>query len=114
MNVYALCNVGASVLVGHLLALQEGNAVGLMTKESSINFRQGKSFSHLPNIQTASEASPTYSVCAEVKWLGQEVNHLYLSSTREECVELYFLYPHIPLYPHCVVLNETWRQLYLA
>jgi hypothetical protein len=34
----------ACVLVGQLLALQEGNAVGWMTKESSINFRQGKSF----------------------------------------------------------------------
>jgi hypothetical protein len=34
----------ASLLVGQLLALQEGNAVGWMTKESSINFRQGKSF----------------------------------------------------------------------
>jgi hypothetical protein len=34
----------ASVPVGQLLALQEGNAVGWMTMESSINFRQGKSF----------------------------------------------------------------------
>jgi hypothetical protein len=34
----------ASVLVGHLLALHEGNAVGWMTKELSINFRQGQSF----------------------------------------------------------------------
>jgi hypothetical protein len=34
----------ASVLVGQLLTLQEGNAVGWMTKESSINFSQGKSF----------------------------------------------------------------------
>jgi hypothetical protein len=23
------------------------------------------------------------------------------------------LYFHIPLYPHCVVLSETWRQHYL-
>jgi hypothetical protein len=34
----------ASVLVGQLLALQESNAVDWMTKESSINFRQVKSF----------------------------------------------------------------------
>jgi hypothetical protein len=34
----------ASVLARLLLALQEGNAVGWMTKESYINFRQGKSF----------------------------------------------------------------------
>jgi hypothetical protein len=33
-----------SVLVGKLLALQEGSAVGWMTKESSVNCRQGKSF----------------------------------------------------------------------
>jgi hypothetical protein len=33
----------APVLVGQLLALQEGSAVGWMTKESSISFRQGKS-----------------------------------------------------------------------
>jgi hypothetical protein len=33
-----------SVFVGQLLALQEGNAVGWVTKELSINFRQGKSF----------------------------------------------------------------------
>jgi hypothetical protein len=34
----------ASVFVGQLLALQEGSAVGWMTKESSISLRQGKSF----------------------------------------------------------------------
>jgi hypothetical protein len=34
----------ASVLVGQLLALQEGSLVIWMTKESSINFGQGKSF----------------------------------------------------------------------
>jgi len=28
-------------------------------------------------------------------------------------MELYVLYLHTPLYSHCVVLNETWRQLYL-
>jgi hypothetical protein len=31
----------------------------------------------------------------------------------KECVELYVLYLHTPLYAHCVVLNETWRQCYL-
>jgi hypothetical protein len=39
---YVMCE--ASVLVGQMLALQEGNAVGWLTKESCINFRQGKSF----------------------------------------------------------------------
>jgi hypothetical protein len=34
----------ASVLLGQLLALQEGSAVGWMTKESSISFWEGKSF----------------------------------------------------------------------
>jgi hypothetical protein len=33
-----------SVLVGQLLALQEGSAVGWMTKETSINFWEGKRF----------------------------------------------------------------------
>ena len=27
-------------------------------------------------------------------------------------MELYVLYLHTPPYSHCVVLNETWRQLY--
>jgi hypothetical protein len=34
----------AAALVGQLFVSQEGNAVGWMTKESSTNFRQGKSF----------------------------------------------------------------------
>jgi hypothetical protein len=34
----------ASLLVRQLLAVQEGNALGWTAKESSINFRQGKSF----------------------------------------------------------------------
>jgi hypothetical protein len=60
-----------SVLVGQLLALQEGSAVGWTTKESSINFRQGKVCSHLQSIQTASEARPaSYSVHAQNKVAG--------------------------------------------
>jgi hypothetical protein len=47
----------ASVLVGELHALQEGSAVGWMAKESSINFWQGRVFSHLHSIQTTSEMS---------------------------------------------------------
>jgi hypothetical protein len=39
---YVMCE--AAVLVRQLLALQEGSAVGWMTKESSINVRQGKRF----------------------------------------------------------------------
>jgi hypothetical protein len=34
----------ASVLVGQLLALQEDSAVGWVTKELSVSFRQVKSF----------------------------------------------------------------------
>jgi hypothetical protein len=48
----------ASVLVGQALALQEGSAVGWMTKKSSISFWQGKVFSQLQSIQTTSEACP--------------------------------------------------------
>jgi hypothetical protein len=43
----------ASLLVGQMLALQEGSAVGWVTKESSISGR-GKVFSHLQSIQTTS------------------------------------------------------------
>jgi len=61
----------ASVLVGHVLALQDGNAVGWMTKESFISFLQGQVFSHRQIIQTTSEASPpSHSVCSEHKMAG--------------------------------------------
>jgi hypothetical protein len=61
----------ASVHVRQLLALQGGSAVGWVTKESSINFRQGKSFLHTESIQTTSEASPTScSICAQGKVAG--------------------------------------------
>jgi len=52
-----------SVLAGHLLALQEGSAVGLMTKESSISFWQGIVVCNLQSTQTTSEASPVHSQC---------------------------------------------------
>jgi hypothetical protein len=38
---YVICE--ACVLVGQMLAFQEGNGVGWMKKESFISFRQGKS-----------------------------------------------------------------------
>jgi hypothetical protein len=44
----------ASILGGHLLALQERNDVAWMTKASSISFWQGKVFCHLESIQTTS------------------------------------------------------------
>jgi hypothetical protein len=34
----------ASVLVGQLCAVQEGNALGWIIKEAAINFGQGKKF----------------------------------------------------------------------
>jgi len=59
-----------SVLVGQLLALQEGIAVGWLTKESSISFWQGRVFCHLQSIHTISDSRPiSYSVC-KVNWLG--------------------------------------------
>jgi hypothetical protein len=52
-----------SALVWQLVALQEGSAVGWMTKESSISFWKGKVFFHLRCIQTTFEASSaSYSV----------------------------------------------------
>ena len=67
-----------SVLVGHMLALQEGNAVGCMTKESYISVRQGEVFCHLQSIQTTSEASPAYLFPFQDNQLGQEAYHLPL------------------------------------
>jgi hypothetical protein len=101
----------AAELVGQLLALQEGSAVGWMTKESSITFWQGKVFSHLQRIQTTSETSPSpIQSLHRAKSLGQEANHLSLSSARGG---MYALYLQTTLYPHRVVLNESKRQLYL-
>jgi len=51
----------SSVLAGHLLALQENSTVGLMTKESSINFWQEIVVCNLQSTQTTSEASPVHS-----------------------------------------------------
>jgi len=69
---FILCVIWeASVLVGQLLALQEGSALGWMAKESSISFWQGKSLSHLQGIQTTSKASlASYSVHAQGKATG--------------------------------------------
>ena len=104
----------ASVLVGQLLVLHEDSAMGWMTKELFINFSQGRVFSYLQDIHTTSEASPdSYSVHTQSKQLAQEANHLSLSRIRIKNMWLYVLYLHIPLYPHCVVLSETWIQLYL-
>jgi hypothetical protein len=64
------------VLVGQLLALQDGSAVGWIIKQSSINFWQAKAFSHLQNIQTAH--TPIHSTL-RVEQVGQEANHLLIS-----------------------------------
>ena len=81
-----------------------------MTKESSINFQQGKSFlsssEHADNLWD--HLPPVQSVL-RLKWLGQKANPWPLSSARVKNT----LYFHNPLYPHCVVVNETWRQFYL-
>ena len=72
-----------SVLIEHMPALQEGSAVGWMTKESYISVRQGEVFSHLQSIQTTSEASTaSYLFPFWGKQLGQEAYHLPLSSAR--------------------------------
>jgi hypothetical protein len=72
----------ACVLV-QLLALQEGSAVGWITKELSINMWKGKAFCHLRSVQTPSEAwVASHSGRTQDKGLGQEANHLTLSSAR--------------------------------
>jgi hypothetical protein len=61
----------ASVLVGQLLDLQGGSAVGWVAKELSINFKQGKSFLLSSKHPDNSEASPaSYSVRALRKVAG--------------------------------------------
>jgi hypothetical protein len=51
---FMLCAMwNTSVFVEHMHALQEDSAVGWMTKESLINFWQGKFFFHLQSIQTS-------------------------------------------------------------
>jgi hypothetical protein len=56
----------AFLLAGQLLGLQEGKTVGWMTKEPSINFRQGKVFFHLQSIQTTRHqtTSLVFSLCS--------------------------------------------------
>jgi hypothetical protein len=57
-----------SIVVGKLFVLHEGSVVGWMTKESSINYWQGKVISHLQSILTTSEASSdSYSLCIQGK-----------------------------------------------
>jgi hypothetical protein len=60
----------ASILVGQLLALQEGSAVGWMTKELPNNFRQGSSLlsslKHPDNLRDQSSTA-SYSLHAEGK-----------------------------------------------
>jgi hypothetical protein len=54
----------ASVFLGQLLALQEGNDVGWMTKETSISFRQGQSFV-LSSNNPGGQPSLLFSPCSE-------------------------------------------------
>jgi hypothetical protein len=63
-----------SVLVGQLLALQEGNSVGWMTKESSINFRQFFLI-FKESRQPLRPAKFPIQFMLRVKWLGQEANY---------------------------------------
>jgi hypothetical protein len=86
----------ASVLVGQLLALQESNAVGWMTKESSNNFRQGKvSVIFKASKQPLRPAQLPIQSVLRGKWLGQEANHLSLSSARVSvCGALCAVPPH--------------------
>jgi hypothetical protein len=73
----------ACAVVVQLLALQEGSAVGWITKESPINLWQGRVFCHLQSIQTTSEARAAFhSGQTQGKGLGQEANLLNLSSAR--------------------------------
>ena len=71
----------SSVLVWRLLALQEGSAVSWMNKESSINFGQGNfALIFMASTKPLRPAQPLIQSVVRVKWLGNEANHLSLSS----------------------------------
>jgi hypothetical protein len=93
---YVMCD--ASVLVGQLLALQEGSAVGWMTKESSIKFWHVRSFlssSKYPN--NLRPAQPHIQCVLRLKRLGQGANHLSLSSAKVKNVWICMCCTSIPL-----------------
>jgi hypothetical protein len=97
----------ASVLVGQVLALQEGSAVGWMTKESSINVRQGKSFVSSSK-QLLRPAQPPVQSVLRVKWLGLEANLLSLSCARGRICGAVCAVP--PGKKFCVIFKAS-RQL---
>jgi hypothetical protein len=104
----------ASVPVGQLLALHEDSAVGWMTKESFINFSQRKvSLIFKTSRQLLRPAqTPISSILRANSWARKQPL-ISVWHYDKECVDPCVLYFHIPLYPHCVVLSETWRQHYL-
>jgi hypothetical protein len=104
----------SSVLVSQLLALQEGNAVSWMNKESSINFRQ-RNFAviFIASTWPLRPAQPLIQSVVRVKWLESEANPLSLSSDRVKNMWRSKCCTFTPLYSHCLVLNETWKDLYL-
>jgi hypothetical protein len=89
-----------SVFFGQLLALQEGMAVGWMTKESSISFWNGQVFCCLQSIQKTSRGAqplPPIQPILGVNRLGWKANHLSLSSARLKNMWSCVFYTSTPL-----------------
>jgi len=61
MNDHSLCDVESFCTCRTSACFTNGSAVGLMTKESSINFWNGIVVRNLQSTQTTSVASPVHS-----------------------------------------------------
>jgi hypothetical protein len=99
-----------SVRVGKLLALQEGNAVGWMTKGLSTSFKQEKfSLIFVASRQILRPAQHPIQSVLRVKWLGLEANHLYLSSACVKNVWSFMCCTSTPLYTLtlCCLMKHT-------
>lgn len=109
-NVYSLSNVGSFCTCQVSACFTTRECCELLIKESSIHFWQGKVLFHLQRIHTTSEASlASCSVHTQGKVAVPGSKTLIsVQFQGKGCVELYVLYLHAHLYPHCVVHNETW------
>ena len=101
-------------VLGQPSALQEGSAVGWVTKELSISFWQGNfSLFYKASRQTLEANPASYSVHTQAKVAGpgsKPVNLCLIPGLRT-CGAVCAVPPH-PSIPHCMVYNEAWQQLY--
>ena len=115
INVRAPCNVRSFCSCWAAACLTRRQCHRLDDQGIFHQIHTGEKFSLIlkPSRQHLRPAQPTIQPMLRVKWLGENANCLSLSNAGEECVELHVVYLHTPLYHHHMVLNETWRQVYL-